>query len=70
MIGLANHDLSFKAGHIATLNKLFNKDYLRASCSQVVKFTCSTSAAQGFTGLDPGHRHGTTHQAMLRRHPT
>ena len=28
------------------------------------------SAAQGFTGLDPGRGHGTTHQAMLRRCPT
>ena len=28
------------------------------------------SAAQGFTGSDPGHGHGTTHRATLRRHPT
>ena len=26
---------------------------------QVVKFACSTSVAQGFTGSDPGHGHGT-----------
>ena len=37
---------------------------------QVVKFAHSASAAQGFTGSNPGHRHGTAHQAMLRRHPT
>ena len=27
------------------------------------------SAAQGFTGSDPGRRHGTAHQAMLRQRP-
>ena len=39
---------------------------------RVVGFTrsASASAAQGFAGSDPGHRHGTTHQAILRRHPT
>ena len=37
---------------------------------QVVKFTCSASAAQGFAGSDLGRQHGTAHQAMLRRHPT
>ena len=37
---------------------------------QVVKFPRSASAAQGFTGLDPGHGHGITHQAMLRWHLT
>ena len=31
---------------------------------------CSASAAQSFAGLDPRRRHGTTHQAMLRRRPT
>ena len=36
----------------------------------MVKFAFSASAVQGFAGLDPGHGHGTTHQAMLRRHPT
>ena len=39
-------------------------------CDQVVKFACSASVAQGFAGLDPGRRHGITHQAMLRQHPT
>ena len=39
-------------------------------CGQEVKFACSTSAAQGFAGLDPGSEHGTTHQAMLRQCPT
>ena len=36
----------------------------------MVKFSPSASAAQGFTGSDPGCGHGTAHQAMLRRHPT
>ena len=36
---------------------------------RVVKFGHSASAAQGFAGLDPGCRHGTAHQAMLRQHP-
>ena len=36
---------------------------------QVIKFTCSTLAAQGFTRLDPGHGPGTAHQGMLRRVP-
>ena len=36
----------------------------------MVKFAQSASAAQGFAGSDPGHRHGTAGQAMLRRHPT
>ena len=36
---------------------------------QVVKFTCSASAAQGFTGLDPGRGLSTAHQAMVRRRP-
>ena len=34
------------------------------------QFTRSASAAQGFTGSDPGCRHGIAHQAMLRWHPT
>ena len=38
-------------------------------CGQVVKFMCSAVAAQGFTGLDPGHGHGTSCQAMLRQRP-
>ena len=37
---------------------------------RVVKFTCSASVAQRFAGSNPGHRHGTAHQAMLRQHPT
>ena len=45
-----------------------NKDGLPHD--QVVKFMHSDSVAQGFTGSDPGHRHGTTHQAMLKQHPT
>ena len=39
-------------------------------CGWVVKFTRSTSAAQGLAGLNPGRGHGTAHQAMLRWHPT
>ena len=34
---------------------------------RVVKFGRSAAAAQG---SDPGHRHGTTRQATLRRRPT
>ena len=30
-------------------------------CGRVVKFAHSTSAAQGFTGLDPGREPSTTH---------
>ena len=37
---------------------------------QVVEFMHFPSAAWGFAGLDPGHRHGTAHQAMLGWHPT
>ena len=35
----------------------------------MVKFERSASAAQRFTGSDPGRRHGTAHQAMLRQCP-
>ena len=34
--------------------QFFSKSFLL-----VVKFTCSSLAAQGFTGLDPGRGHGT-----------
>ena len=37
---------------------------------QVVKFTSSTSAAQGFAGSDPRHGRGMARQAMLRWGPT
>ena len=37
---------------------------------QVVEFMHSASAAQGFTGSDPGRGHGAAHQTMLRWHPT
>uniref|UniRef100_A0A9L0RA52 Large ribosomal subunit protein uL11 C-terminal domain-containing protein n=1 Tax=Equus caballus TaxID=9796 RepID=A0A9L0RA52_HORSE len=40
------------------------------ACGQVVRVTCSASAAQGFAGSSPGRRHGTTRQAMLGQHPT
>ena len=36
---------------------------------QVVKLY-STSAAQGFVGLDPGRGHGAASQAMMKWHPT
>ena len=36
----------------------------------VVNITCSTLAAQGFTGSDPGCGPSTFHQAMLRWRPT
>ena len=39
-------------------------------CGRVVKITHSAPVAQGFTSLDPGRGHGTTHQVMLRWHPT
>ena len=38
--------------------------------SRSVKFMRSASAAQGFTGSDPGPGHGTARQATLRRRPT
>ena len=34
----------------------------------VVKFAHSASAAWGFAGSDPGHGHGTAHQAVLWWH--
>ena len=37
---------------------------------RVVKFAHSASAAQGFAGSDPGRRHDTAHQTVLRWHPT
>ena len=37
---------------------------------QVIKFVWSVSVAQGFTGSDPRHRHGTAHQATFWWHPT
>ena len=36
----------------------------------VVEFAHSASAAQGFTGSDPGDGHGIAHQAVLRQYPT
>ena len=37
---------------------------------RVVKFAHSALAAWSFAGSNPGRRRGTTHQAMLRQHPT
>ena len=36
----------------------------------VVKFSHSTSAAQGFAGSDGGRINGTAYEAMLRQRPT
>ena len=51
-----------------------HKDIKRVSTwgrprGRVVKFSRSTSATQGFAGLDPGRRPSTAHQAMLRQRP-
>ena len=51
-------------------NHGFKNDNWGQPCGQVVKFACSASVVQGFTGLDPGHGPSTAHQAMLRRRPT
>ena len=43
------------------VDRQFNTTYFRGQpCGWVVKFVLSTSAAQGFTGSDPGCGHGTT----------
>ena len=39
-------------------------------CGHIIHFVCSVSMAQGFAGLDPGCRRGTTHPAMMRGCPT
>ena len=36
----------------------------------MVGFVRSALAAQGFAGSEPGHGHGTAHQATLRQRPT
>ena len=60
--------------HLASKHILFGTSCLKKNwgqpCCPVVKFTSSDSVAQGFTGLNPGHGHGTAHQAMLRQCPT
>ena len=53
--------------HICSTQEINFRDQ---SHGRVVKFMCSASAAQGFSSSDPGRRHGTTHQAMLRWRPT
>ena len=50
--------------HMGTHKKVSSRGWPHG---RMVKFTCSASVAQGFAGSDPGSRHGTTHQAMLRR---
>ena len=50
----------------ATYKSVHCQDGARGS---VVKFALRFGA-QDFAGLDPGHRHGTAHQAMLRQHAT
>ena len=62
--------LVFKKGDRYTFIYAYIKMYRGQLCDRVVKFVCSTSAAQGFTSSDPGRVHGTAHQAMLRRRPT
>ena len=37
---------------------------------RVVEFVCFASVAQGFSGSNPGHGHGTAHWVMLRWRPT
>ena len=51
-------------------NSFLKKGLWGWPCGRVVKFACSTAVAQGFAGSDPGHGHGTAHQAVLRQHPT
>ena len=45
----------------------FIKSFRGRLHGRVVKFVCSTAAAQG---SDPGRGHGTAHQATLRQRPT
>ena len=52
------------------IGKVLNTNHGGPARGQEVKLTCATSAPQGFTGLDPGHGHGTAHQATFRWHPT
>ena len=52
------------------LFKNYIEDSRGQARGQVVKFTCSTAAAQGFAGSGPGCRHGTAPRAMLRWRPT
>ena len=58
--------IEFLENSLDGLKKLDSWDQLRG---RVVKFTHSASAAQGFTGSNPRHGHGTTHQAMLGWRP-
>ena len=54
--------------------------YFKRSCQKnmvsgpatwpMVRFMCSASVTQAFTGLDPGCGHDTAHQAMLGCHST
>ena len=57
-------------GHIVLGQHLLKTRLEGLACGPVVKFVHSASAARGFAGSDPGHGHGTAHQAMLRQHPT
>ena len=61
----------YRANNKEKMHKPFKAKSFRARPQgQVVKFVCSTAAAQGFTGSNPGRGHGTAHQATLRRRPT
>ena len=63
--------LSLQCLFLYLLDACHKEGLLRGQpCGWVVKFASSALAAQGFTGSDPGRRHGTTYQAMLRRCPT
>ena len=62
---LKNSDLTASANQI-------NSQNLNSGTGTMAKWLSSCAslpAAQGFTGSDPGHGHGTTRQATLRQHP-
>ena len=58
------------AGDFNTAISIIDRTSRGRPRGQVVKFSHSTAAAQGFAGSDPGRRHGTACQAMLRWRPT
>ena len=62
-------DLKARTCFILPCSSLFRNEQGPAR-GWVVKFAHSALAAQGFASSDPGRRHGTDHQAMLRRCPT
>ena len=71
--GTLEKEQSQREGYSGQLLDNLSLRYLRQwgrPHGRVIKFTRSASAAWGFASSDPGHGHGTTHQAMLRQHPT